>query len=403
MHPGGMMFETLASKPERLVIGIMSGISADGVDAALVRVRGSGEYLAWRLVRHETLEYSFKVRDLILRCSEPGSGDTASLCRLNVLLGELFARAAAHVATQAGIDLANVDLIGSHGHTVQHLPQPVTITGIPVRASLQLGEAAVIAERTGVLTVANFRARDLAAGGHGAPLVSYVDYLLFRSRARGRLVINIGGVASLTAIPASAGPDRVLGFDTGPGNMAIDGLVVKTTGGREAFDRDGRYARRGTIRPEILARLLEHPYLQQPPPKSCGREEFGRPFLERIVKENAALSREDLIATATRFTAEAIALACRRFAMPQNVYEEAIVSGGGARNAFLMEQLRSAIPELTIKASDDYGLPVAAKEAVSFAILANETLRGIPNNLPSVTGATRPVVLGTIVPGSAAR
>jgi len=394
------MIAALASKPERLIIGIMSGTSADGVDAALVRVRGSGETLAWRLLRHETLEYSLKVRDLILRSSEPGSGDTASLCRLNVLLGELFARAAAHVAGLAGIDLANVDLIGSHGQTVQHLPQPVTITGIQVRSSLQLGEPAVIAERTGVTTVANFRARDLAAGGLGAPLVSYVDYLLFRNRSRGRLVINIGGVASLTAIPASAGPERVLGFDTGPGNMVIDGLVQRTSGGREAFDPDGRHARSGTIRPEILARLLEHPYLKSPPPKSCGREEFGQPLLERILGDNPGVPRDDLIATATRFTAESIALACRRFAMPQNVFEEAIVSGGGARNGVLMEHLRAAIPELSIKGSEEYGLPLAAKEAVSFALLANETIRGIPNNLPSATGASRPVVLGTIVPGS---
>src|SRR6266446_4507199 len=258
----------------------MSGTSADGVDAALVRLRGSGEGLSWRLLRHETLHYSVKVRDLILRCSEPGSGDTASLCRLNVLLGELFARAVAHVAERAGFDPQSIDLIGSHGQTVQNLPAPVTITGITVRSSLQIGEPAVIAERTGITTVANFRARDLAAGGLGAPLVSYVDYLLFRNRSRGRLVLNIGGVASLTAIPASAGPERVLGFDTGPGNMLIDGLVQRA---------------------------------------SEGREEFGRPLLERIQGDNPGVPLDDLIATATRFTAESIALACRRFAMPRNV------------------------------------------------------------------------------------
>ncbi|HEU4401663.1 MAG TPA: anhydro-N-acetylmuramic acid kinase, partial [Candidatus Polarisedimenticolia bacterium] len=226
------MLQEIAAKPERLIIGIMSGTSADGVDAALVRVRGSGEKISWRLLRHETLEYSFKVRDLILRCAEPGSGDAAAICRLNVLLGELFAKAAMHVARQAGLDLTVIDLIGSHGQTVQHLPAPVMMTGIAVRSSLQIGDPAVIAERTGVTTVANFRARDLAAGGQGAPLVSYVDYLLFRHRARGRLVMNIGGIASLTAIPASAGPDRALGFDTGPGNMVIDSLVGRMTGGR---------------------------------------------------------------------------------------------------------------------------------------------------------------------------
>ncbi len=397
------MFEGLAAKSERLVIGIMSGVSADGVDAALVRLRGSGEGLAWRLVRHETLQYSPKIRDLILRCAEPGGGDAAAICRLNVLLGELFARAAVNVAAAAGIDLRAVDLIGSHGQTVQHLPSPTTITGIPVRSTLQVGEPAVIAERTGVTTVANFRARDLALGGQGSPLVSYVDYIFFRHRARGRLVLNLGGVASLTAIPASAGPERVTGFDAGPGNMVIDGLVSQLTGGREAFDQDGGRARRGVVRPDLLQRMMAHPFLQQPPPKSCGREEFGRPFLERILKENAALPKDDLIATATRFTAEAVADACRRFVMPHNVYEEAIISGGGARNTFLMDQLRATIPELSIRMSDAYGLPVAAKEAVAFAVLANETILGVPDNLPAATGASRPAVLGTIVPGAPPR
>jgi len=390
---------TLESKAEKLIVGVMSGTSADGVDAALVRVRGSGEGLSWRLLRHETLHYSAKVRDLILRCSEPGGGDAASLCRLNVLLGDLFARAVTNVAERAGLDPQSIDLVGSHGQTVQNLPAPVTITGIAVRSSLQIGEPAVIAERTGITTVANFRARDLAAGGHGSPLESYVDFLLFRNRSRGRLVINIGGIASLTAIPANAPRDSVLGFDTGPGNMVIDGLVAQMTGGREAFDHGGRYGRQGKVAGELLARLLDHPYLLAPPPKACGREEFGRPFLDRILKENAALPPHDLIATATRFTAESIAFACRRYVMPHNVYEEAIVSGGGARNDYMMEQLRAAIPELSIKESDEYGLPAAAKEAVVFALLANETIHGSPNTLPSVTGARHPVVLGTIVPG----
>ena len=393
------MIAGLTTKPERLVVGIMSGTSADGVDAALLQIRGTGEALSWRLLRHETLHYSVKVRDLIRRCSEPGSGDAASICRLNVLLGELFARAVTHVAERAGVEPKSLDLIGSHGQTLQNLPGPVTITGITVRSSLQVGEPAVIAERTGVTTVANFRARDLAAGGQGSPLESYVDFLLFRNRSRGRLVINIGGVASLTAIPANAAADRVLGFDSGPGNMVIDGLVAHMTGGREAFDHGGRYGRKGKSADELLARLLDHPYLLTPPPKSCGREEFGRPFLESILKENAALPPNDLIATATRFTAESIAFACRRYVMPHNVYEEAIVSGGGARNDYLMEQLRAAIPELSIKESDEYGLPAAAKEAAAFALLANEAIHGTPNNLPTVTGAARAVVLGTIVFG----
>ena len=395
------MITALTAKPERIVVGVMSGLSADGVDAALLRVRGSGEGLTWRLLRHETLHYSSKVRDLIRRCSEPGSGDAMSICRLNVLLGELFARAVTNVAERGGVDPKAIDLIGSHGQTLQNLPAPVTITGITVRSGLQVGEPAVIAERTGVTTVANFRARDLAAGGQGSPLESYVDFLLFRNRSRGRLVINIGGVASLTAIPANAPADRVLGFDSGPGNLVIDGLVSHMTGGREAFDHGGRYGRKGKVADELLARLLDHPYLLTPPPKSCGREEFGRPFLDSILKEHSALPPNDLIATATRFTAESIAFACRRYVMPHNVYEEAIVSGGGAKNDYLMEQLRAAIPELSIKESDEYGLPAAAKEAVAFASLANEAIHGLPNNLPAVTGAARASILGTIALGRA--
>ncbi len=398
-----MAAQDFAAKAERFIIGVMSGTSADGVDAALVAVRGSGEQLSWRLLRHETLQYSLKVRDLILGCAEGGRGDAAAICRLNVLLGELFARAAAHVAAKAGIALEGVDLIGSHGQTIQHLPAPVSITGINVRGSLQLGEPAVIAERTGITTVAQFRARDLAAGGQGSPLHSYVDFLIFRNRARGRLVLNLGGIASLTAIPASAPAERVIGFDTGPGNLVIDGLVSRLTSGREAFDHGGRYARRGTISQALLQSLLRHPYLQAPPPKSCGREEFGLPFLERILKENASVSPYDLIATATRFTADSIAVACRSFVLPHNVYEEAIVSGGGARNDYLMEQLRAAIPELSIKESDEYGLPAHAKEAVAIAILANETMLGMANNLPAATGASRPVVLGSITAGHRSR
>lgn len=392
------MFEPILAKPERLIIGIMSGCAADGVDAAIVRVRGHGASLSWRLVRHETLQYSAKVRDLILRCSDPGQGDTSTLCRTNVLLGELFARAVTHITQQAGVDPKTIDLIGSHGQTVQHLPAPVTLTGITVRSSLQIGEPTVIAERTGITTIANFRARDLAAGGEGGPLEAYVDYLLFHHRSRGRVVLNIGGIANLTAIPASAGPEGVTGFDTGPGNLILDGLVAQITGGRESFDHDGRYGRRGVVRPDVLAKLLTHAYLEKPPPKSCGREEFGTAFLEDLTKQYGKLSNDDLIATMSRFTAESIAAACRRHVMPHNVYEEAIVSGGGARNGFLMEQLRSALPELSITISEEYGLPVASKEAVAVAILANETLHGVPNNLPAATGARHPVVLGTIVP-----
>jgi anhydro-N-acetylmuramic acid kinase len=393
------ILERVAAKPERLVIGVASSGSASDVQVALLKLGGTGLSLSWTLLAHDRLEYSFKVRDLILRCSEPGGGDAALICRLNVLLGELYARAATHIAGRAGMGIGEIDLIGAHGQTLQHLPAPVALTGIAVRSSLQVGEPAVVAERTGVTTVGGFSARDLAAGGQGSPLVSYVDYLMFRHRARGRLVLSLGSLASLTAIPASAEPDGVIGFDIGPGSMIMDDLVADMTGGSEPHDAEGRYARRGTVLPGLLARLLEHPFLQQRPPRSCGREEFGRHFLKEILGEHPRASREDLLSTLTRFTAESIAGACRRYVMPHNVYEEAVVSGTGVLNPFLMEQVRGAIPELALTESGEYGLPVAAKEAACYAILANDSILGTPNSLPAVTGAGRPVVLGSITPG----
>ncbi len=393
------ILERIASMPERLVIGVASSGSASAVRVALLRLKGTGLSLSWTLLAHDSLEYSFKVRDLILRCSEPGGGDATLICRLNVLLGELFARAATHIAGRAGLGIGQIHLIGVRGQTLQNLPAPVTLTGVAVRSTLQVGEPAVVAERTGVTTVGGFGARDLAAGGQGSPLVSYVDYLMFRHRARGRLVISLESLTSLTAIPASAGPDDIIGFDIGPGSMMVDDLIAELTGGSETRDTDGRYARRGTVLRGLLARLLEHPFLQQPPPRSCGREEFGRHFLKEILRENPGASREDLLATLTRFTAEAVAGACRRYVMPHNVYEEAVVSGTLVLNRYLMEQVREAIPELTLTESGEYGLPVSSKEAVCYAILANESALGTPNGFPTVTGAGRPAVLGSITPG----
>lgn len=397
------MLEGIESKAERMVVGLTAGSSGGGIQAAILVLGGHGVSLNWKLLAHDALEYTPQVREQISRCAEASGGDAELLCRLNVLTGELFARAAHHIAERAGTTLSAVDLIGVEGQKVQHLPDPVTISGVTVRSSLQLGESAVIAERTGVTTVGDFTGRDLAAGGLGSPISPYVDYLLFRRRARGRLVFSIGGTASLTAIPASAAADEVLSSDTGPGTLLIDGLVNRMTGGRETFDHDGRYARRGRVIPELLQRLMAMPFMQRALPKSCGRRDFGRGLVERILSEHRQASREDLLATATRFTADSIGAACRGHVMSRRVYEEGIVSGGGTRNTLLMSQLWDALPELPLTVSDEYGIPAIAKKAMAVAILANETIEGVPNNLPAATGAAHPVVLGHIVPGSAGR
>jgi anhydro-N-acetylmuramic acid kinase len=321
------------------------------------------------------------------------------LCRLNVLLGELFAEAAAKVADAAGLDLEDVDLIGSHGQTVRHLPKPETRLGHTTRCTLQIGEPCVIAERTGITTVADFRPRDMAAGGEGAPLVPLVDYLLFRSSNLNRAILNIGGIANITFLPAGCALGDVLAMDVGPGNMVIDHLAGLLTSGRERCDRGGQMASRGMVHEPLLAELMEHPFLQRPPPKSAGREDFGAGFSEDLYVRalQRKLRAEDVIATATAFTAHAVHDAVKRFA-PCHV-DEFVVSGGGVHNATLMRHLERLFDPIRVLALEALGMCSDAKEAVAFAVLANETLSGNPGNLPKVTGASRPAVLGKIVPG----
>ena len=378
-------------------IGLMSGTSADGIDAALVQIDGQGAGLRLQVHAHVHLPYSARVRTRILRAAEARSGTVDEVCRLHGLLGELFSRAAQTVADDAGIPLEKVDVIGSHGQTLHHLPRMEEISGVPVTSTLQVGSPAIIAERTGVTTVADFRARDMAAGGQGAPLVPYVDFLLFQHRARGRLVLNLGGIASVTALPAGCALEHVGAFDIGPAGMVSDRLVHRLTGGQFFHDPGGKYARNGAVSKPLLTTLLQHPYLALPPPKSCGREEFGEAFVADLLQHD--VKPIDLIATLTRFSAAAVAQAYERFLSPTGKYEEMILSGGNVRNPVLVESLQELLPRLSVVPSDDYGLPAQAKEAVSFAVLASETIRGQPGNLPSATGARHRVVLGSIVPG----
>jgi anhydro-N-acetylmuramic acid kinase len=363
----------------------MSGTSLDGIDVAVVDLPGP------RLVAFHTTPYPAAVRQALLAVSNAQT-HTAQISRLNFLLGELYAKAVAH----SGVPLKSIGLIGCHGQTIFHEGQPARFLGHRVASTLQIGEAAVVAERTGIPVVNDFRPRDMAAGGRGAPLVPYVDYLLFRDRKLGRVALNIGGIANLTAIPPGARPADVIAFDTGPGNMAIDALVARLTNGRRRFDRGGRIARRGHVDRALLKALLAEPYYRLGPPKSAGREQFGVEFIERLLATGQPL--EDLIATATSLTAAAVASGIERFVRPRLRVDELIVSGGGAHNPQIMGRLAAFLPGVGLATSSDFGIDVDAKEAIAFAMLAYETWRRRPSNLPSATGARRPAVLGRITP-----
>ena len=385
----------------RRVIGLMSGTSADGVDAALVEVGRSESGV--RLVAFTGLPYPRELRKEILEVSEARSGNAGDICRLNVILGEWFARSAFKVCRKAGVAMSGVDLIGSHGQTVHHLPNEYHGFGVTTRSSLQIADPSVIAERTGVTTVADFRARDMAAGGQGAPLVPVVDYLLFRSVREGRVLLNIGGISNVTVLPAGCGTEDVLAFDTGPGNMLMDGLTGVLTGGRLAYDENGSYAAAGNVSGSLLAELMRHPFLKEAPPKSTGREAFGATLVRDVLAWRGRLPDEDLVATATAFTARSIADALTRFVVPVIPVGRMAVSGGGARNPVLMEMLRGAVPGMDICESDALGVPSEAKEAIAFAVLANASVEGRTGNLPAATGASGSVVLGVVAPGGNCR
>ncbi len=383
------------------VLGLMSGTSADGIDVALVRVTGRGWNLRAKLENFCTFPFPARVRRAILRVANANRRTVLSLAeisQLHFLLAELYAEAVQRACRRFRVPLKRIDLIGCHGQTVYHQPQPEQFAGRRVASTLQLGEAQVLAERTGRPVVANFRPRDLAAGGQGAPLVPYVDYLIYRHPRRGRVALNIGGIANVTVIPAGARPEQVIAFDTGPGNMVVDAVVEHVSHGRQRFDRNGALAAQGRVLSELLRRLLRHPYFRLHPPKSTGREEFGLAYAEKFLRAAGRASAADKARTATELTVASIAAAFRRFILPRARVDEVILGGGGARNAFLIGRLKEAFPGLRFLPAGKLGVDEKAKEAFAFAVLAYKTWHGQPGNLPSATGARRAVVLGTIAP-----
>ena len=383
-------------KPERLVIGLMSGTSTDGIDAVLVKIRGCGIKTHLETLGFITLPFAPDISAHLLRTAKGDFGGTADLCLLNFRMGELLADACLELCRVCGISPQEVDLVGSHGHTVFHSPSPQQYLGASVSGTLQIGEASVICERVGCVTVSDFRVRDVAAGGFGAPLVPYTEYILYSDPQRDVALQNIGGIGNITFLPKGCTLEQVCAFDTGPGNMVIDAVCRIVTGGRQEYDKGGALAAQGVVSLPLLAFLEDDEYLRLPPPKTTGREIYGQAYVERLMKQAAKLqlSHNDILATVTMFTARCIQLGIERFGScsPQRL----IVGGGGAFNNTLLQMLSHCLPHCQVITNEHLGLDSAAKEAVAFALLANETICGQCNNASSATGAGHGVVMGKI-------
>jgi anhydro-N-acetylmuramic acid kinase len=376
------------------VVGLMSGTSLDGIDAALIEIDGPLEQVQWKLLAFHPSEYTeaerSQIHDAIV------TGGTDRICRLHADMGEWLARAVLELCSSAGVQPENIDLIGSHGQTIWHVPPKAGQRG----ATLQIGDPATIAERTGIAVVSDFRTRDVAAQGQGAPLVPWADRWLFAAPDKKRVLLNIGGIANLTWLPPRGDPTEILAFDTGPGNALLNSTMDWLTDGAESYDRDARRASVGEIDQPLLRALLNHPYFGEQPPKSTGRELFGRPFIDGVLEGRPDLADEpnDLLATLAEFTVVTIADAIHEWVLPRGV-DEVLVTGGGVRNPLIMRRLQEELAPLPVASGEASGVDPDAKEAVAFAALAWAHANGIPGNVPAATGALGPRVLGSFTPG----
>ena len=399
-------FYELLKKDKKYVIGLMSGTSVDGIDAAIVEITGHNLETEVNLIAFETFPFPPDVPQRILALCQPDTSRVDDICEMNFYIGYLFAEAAKHVLQKSGMRPSDIDLIGSHGQTIHHLPgDPNTISphrtarNIKNPSTLQIGEPAVIAHETGIPTIADFRVADMAAGGQGAPLVSYPDYLLFRDTAKTVGLLNIGGIANLTVLPANGTIDSVCAADTGPGNMCIDAVITEITQGVARYDKAGQRAAQGTPYQPLIDEWLKHPFFHLPPPKTTGREMFGHTYamecLETCRKHD--LSDNDCIATLTELTVQTIANYIAQFITKQNPIDTLYVSGGGVHNQTIMQRLGELLADTSVESVDNSGISADAKEAIAFAILANEALHGNAGNLPSATGASTRKILGKFV------
>ena len=373
-----------------IVAGIMSGTSLDGIDVALVEIKGK----RIEMLAYHSAAYAPEVRGALLAVSNCET-HTREIARLHFLLPELYAAAFKACCKSAKIDPKTVGVIGCHGQTIFHEGTKTAVLGHQIASTLQIGEGSILAARTGCPVISDFRPADIAAGGHGAPLVPYVDYLLFHHAEASRVALNIGGIANITWLPAGAPPEKTVAFDTGPGNMVVDQLMVHYTDGAKTFDRGGEMAAEGLVHPDLVAGILRDPYYGEKPPKSAGREQYGAEFVARLLAFK--LSPADTVATATYLTAASIADGITRFAGGEdNPPDEVIVSGGGVHNKTLLRFLRAELPETEVVRAEIHGIDPDAKEAVAFAILAHESWHKRPSNLPSATGAKHPAILGKL-------
>ncbi len=401
-HDAWEGFRSYRARGVHRVVGLMTGTSADGLDAALVEFTGLGLASSWRLRAYRQTPLAPELRAEILDLAAARTVAPERLLRLDAALGECYAAAVLELCAAAGLSPGEIDAVGCHGQTVRHLPRQ---TGGGTAFTLQLGNAAVLAERTGALVVSNFRARDVAAGGEGAPLVPLADWWLFRSTAESRGLLNLGGIANLTVLPRAGGeedfPQGMMAFDTGPGNMVLDGLVALVTGGRERHDPDGGRAARGVASLPLLDELLADPFFELAPPRSTGRERFGAAYAERLLEIAGTMNmREaDVLATAVELTAVSVAQAVERFVTPHTRLDAIYLSGGGARNRTLTRALERRLSPIPVRSISALGLEPEGKEALAFAFLAHMTLCGLPGNVPAATGAARPVLLGQLTPG----
>ena len=406
------------TKNSMLVLGMMSGTSADGIDTALVKISSAPPNLKIKLLGHVKQNFPPATRKEILRVAEQNPLTPAEFSQLHARLGQVYAEAALNACKKLKISPRKIDLIGNHGQTIFHQGQPVNFLGARTASTLQIGDGSTIAALTGITTVSDFRPADIALGGQGAPLVPYVDYLLWRDKKLGRVALNIGGIANLTVIPASAKPTDVFAFDTGPGNMLIDALVQHFTHGSQRYDKNAALAQSGRLVPALLDELMKDSYLKLAPPKSTGREYFGAAYTKKILTLGRRFDAKpnDLIRTATIFTALSIVDALNRFVLPKTRIHQLIVSGGGANNPLLIAQLTALLaaplgtpisrlalfnsqpqhPSVPVIPSSHFRVPTDAKEALAFAILAYETFHQRPSSLPSATGARHPAILGKI-------
>jgi anhydro-N-acetylmuramic acid kinase len=383
----------IIEKKKKMVVGLMSGTSADGVDSALVEIEGYGLDTRIQLIKFRTYPFPENVKDRIFRIFSPSKCAVEDICELNFILGDIFADSVLRIIEEACLKPSDIDLIGSHGQTICHLPRSST------PSTLQIGEPSVIRGKTGIVTVADFRVADVAVGGQGAPLVPYIDFLLLRDKYKSRVIQNIGGIGNATVLPADGKLESIIAFDTGPGNMIIDEAVRIITNGQKDYDLNGEIASKGVPNSDMLEELLSHPFIKRTPPKTTGREEFGSHWTRQLVGDARSLgiSDIDIVATVTAFTAKSIYENYRRFILPKYDISEVLVCGGGVHNQTLMRFLKEMLNPIKIGIVDDYGLSSDAKEAIAFAILANETIHGNAGNIPQATGAKKSVILGKIV------